>query len=166
MQESLSFVGGIPIVTKFASKKYPSNIRLEAAAFVRQMLQASTLTLQMFISCGGINVLVEFLEEDYETQKELVLIAINGIWSVFEMQGPTPKNDFCRIFSRNSVLQPLAAALHHVLDEEGELANLCIDKIVNIFHVFSRAEEHVKEMVAERSVLKSGLLQLYMQMLC
>lgn len=85
IQENLCFVGGIPIITKFASKKFPSNIRLEAAAFVRQMLQSSTLALQMFISCGGINVLVEFLEEDYHTQKELVLIGINGIWSVFEL---------------------------------------------------------------------------------
>lgn len=79
-------MGGIPIVTKFAGKKHPPNIRLEAAAFVRQMYQTSTLTLQMFVSCGGLNVLVEFLEEDYEAQKDLVLIGINGIWSVFELQ--------------------------------------------------------------------------------
>lgn len=86
IQENLCFVGGIPIITKFASKKYPGHIRLEAAAFVRQMYQTSTLTLQMFVSCGGLNVLVEFLEEDYDAQKDLVLIGVNGIWSVFEMQ--------------------------------------------------------------------------------
>ncbi|KAI9876428.1 MAG: hypothetical protein M1830_006531, partial [Pleopsidium flavum] len=33
IQENLCFVGGIPIITKFASKKYSSEIRLEAAAF-------------------------------------------------------------------------------------------------------------------------------------
>lgn len=86
IQENLCFVGGIPIITRFAQKKYSSDIRLEAAAFVRQMYQTSTLTLQMFVSCGGLNVLVEFLEEDYEDERDLVLIGVNGVWSVFELQ--------------------------------------------------------------------------------
>lgn len=121
---------------------------------MRQMYQTSILTLQMFVSCGGLNVLVEFLEEDYEAQQDLVLIGVNGIWSVFEMQGPTPKNDFCRIFSRSSVLQPLSIVLTHVLDEDSELSDLCVERVVNIFYLFSQAENHVKEMVADRIVLK------------
>ena len=152
-QENLCFVGGIPIITKFASKKQPSEIRLEAAAFVRQMFQTSTTTLQMFVSAGGLKVLVEFLEEDYEEERDLVLIGVNGIWSVFELQGSTPKNDFCRILSRNSVLDPLSLVLSRVLDEEGELAELCEGRIANIFFLFSQAENHVKELIAERTVL-------------
>jgi hypothetical protein len=53
---------------------------------VRQMYQTSTLTLQMFVSAGGLNVLVEFLDEDYDTSQSLVLIGVNGIWNVFELQ--------------------------------------------------------------------------------
>lgn len=155
IQENLCFVGGIPIITKFASRKYSSEIRLEAAAFVRQMFQTSTLTLQMFVSAGGLKVLVEFLEEDYEEERDLVLIGVNGIWSVFELQGPTPKNDFCRILSRNSVLDPLSLVLSRVLDEQGELAELCEGRIANIFFLFSQAENHVKELIAERTVLHS-----------
>jgi hypothetical protein len=90
IQENLCFVGGIPIINKFASKKYPREISLEAAAFVRQMYQTSTLTLQMFVSAGGLNVLVEFLEDDYEDERDLVLIGVNGIWSVFELQVSIP----------------------------------------------------------------------------
>ncbi|KAI9671821.1 MAG: hypothetical protein M1831_003349 [Alyxoria varia] len=160
IQENFCFVGGIPIVTKFAHKKYSSEIRLEAAAFVRQMYQTSTLTLQMFISCGGLNVLVEFLEEDYDAEKDLVLIGVNGVWSVFELQGPTPKNDFCRIFSRSQVLYPLSLVLNRVLEEEGELAELVQGRIVNIFFIFSQAENHVKESVADRMVLKRVLKDL------
>lgn len=44
----------------------------------------------MFISCGGLNVLVEFLEEDYEAERDLVLIGVNGIWSVFKLQVSRP----------------------------------------------------------------------------
>ena len=153
LQENLCFVGGIPIITQFASKRYSSEIRLEAAAFVRQMFQTSTLTLQMFVSAGGLKVLVEFLEEDYEEERDLVLIGVNGVWSVFELQGPTPKNDFCRILSRSSVLDPLSLVLSRVLDEEGELAELCEGRIANIFFLFSQAETYVKEIVAERTVL-------------
>lgn len=160
IQENLCFVGGIPIINEFASKKYPREIRLEAAAFVQQMYQTSTLTLQMFVSAGGLNVLVEFLEDDYEDERELVLIGVNGIWSVFELQGSTPKNDFCRILSRNSVLDPLSLVLSRVLDEEGELAEIVEGRIANIFFIFSQAENHVKEMVAERTVLHRVLKEL------
>lgn len=86
IQENLCFVGGIPIISQFAHKKFPSEIRQEAAAFVRQMYQTSTLTLQMFIGCGGLNVLVEFLEEDLEDDRDFVLIGVNGVWSVFNLQ--------------------------------------------------------------------------------
>ncbi|KAM0333375.1 hypothetical protein ACHAQA_002036 [Verticillium albo-atrum] len=162
IQENLCFVGGIPIITKFAARQYSNEIRVEAAAFVRQMYQTSTLTLQMFVSAGGLNVLVEFLDEDYDDAKDLVLIGVNGIWNVFELQGPTPKNDFCRIFSRSKILYPLALVLHRVLDEEGEdeLSELVEGRIVNIFYLFSQAENYVKEVVADRQVLKSVLKDL------
>ncbi|KAK3946046.1 hypothetical protein QBC46DRAFT_302417 [Diplogelasinospora grovesii] len=162
LQENLCFVGGIPIITKFAARQYSNEIRLEAAAFVRQMYQTSTLTLQMFVSAGGLNVLVEFLDEDYDTSQSLVLIGVNGIWNVFELQGPTPKNDFCRIFSRSKILDPLAAVLHKVLDEEdkNELSELIEGRIVNIFYLFSQAENYVKEVVADRQVLKTVLKDL------
>ena len=160
IQENFCFVGGIPIVTKFAQKKFSSEIRLEAAAFVRQMYQTSTLTLQMFISCGGLNVLVEFLEEDYDAERDLVLVGVNGVWSVFELQGSTPKNDFCRIFSRSQVLYPLSLVLSRVLEEKGEFAELVEGRIVNIFFLFSQAENHVKESVADRMVLKTVLKDL------
>lgn len=125
------------------------------------MYQTSTLTLQMFISAGGLNVLVEFLDEDYETARDLVLIGVNGIWNVFDLQGPTPKNDFCRIFSRSRILDPLADVLRRVLDEaedgRDEYSELIEGRIVNIFYLFSQAENYVKEVVADRHVLKSVL---------
>ena len=166
VQENFCFVGGIPKINKFASKKYPREIRLEAAAFVRQMYQTSTLILQMFVSAGGLTVLVDFLEDDYDDDRELVLIGVNGIWSVFELQGSTPKNDFCRILSRNSVLDPLSLVLNRVLNEHSdsseqrELAELCESRIASIFFIFSQAENYVKELVAERTVLHRVLKNL------
>ena len=50
------------------------------------MFQTSTLTLQMFVSAGGLNVLIEFLDEDYDEARDFVLIGVDGIWNVFELQ--------------------------------------------------------------------------------
>ncbi|KAI0152834.1 hypothetical protein GGR57DRAFT_159814 [Xylariaceae sp. FL1272] len=156
LQENLCFVGGIPIITKFAALQYSIEVRLEAAAFIRQMYSTSTLTLQMFVSAGGLNVLVGYLDEDYEAHRDLVLIGVNGIWNVFELQGPTPKNDFCRIFSRSNILSPLSFVLERVLAEDvgTELGQLIEGRIVSIFYLFSQAENYVKELVANRIVLK------------
>ncbi len=52
------------------------------------------------------------------------------------------------------MLYPLSLVLNRVLDEEGELAELCEGRIVNIFFLFSQAENHVKDIVADRMVLK------------
>lgn len=86
IQENLCFVGGIPAITKFTARQYSYEIRREAAAFVRQMYQTSTLTLQMFVSAGGLHILVEFLDEDFDEAREFVLIGVNGIWNVFDLQ--------------------------------------------------------------------------------
>ena len=51
-------------------------------------------------------------------------------------------------------MSPLALVLDRVLDEEDELAELIEGRIVNIFYLFSQAENYVKEVVADRVVLK------------
>jgi hypothetical protein len=76
------------------------------------------------------------------------------VYGVFELQGPTPKNDFCRIFSRSSVLYPLSLVLNRMVEESGEVAALIVGRIVKIFLVFSQAESHVKDLVADRMILK------------
>lgn len=167
LQENLCFVGGIPVITQFAARQFSSDIRLEAAAFAQQMYETSTLTLQMFVSCGGISVLAGFLDEDYDFARDLVLVGVNGIWRVFELQGPTPRNDFCRLFSKAKVLDPLAEILHRVLDhrafnpdEKDELSEFIEGRIVDLFLMFSQADSEVKELIADRAVIKSMSIHL------
>jgi hypothetical protein len=57
-------------------------------------------------------------------------------------------------------LDPLSLVLSRVLDEDGELAEIVEGRIANIFFIFSQAENHVKEMVAERTVLHRVLKEL------
>lgn len=53
-------------------------------------------------------------------------------------------------------MSPLALVLDRVLDEDDELSELIEGRIVNIFYLFSQAENYVKEVVADRVVLKRG----------
>ncbi|KAK6509963.1 hypothetical protein TWF481_004678 [Arthrobotrys musiformis] len=158
--ENLCFVGGIPTITKFATKHHHKEIRLEAAIFIRQICHMSRLTLQMFVSCGGLNVLVELIEDDYSTHKELVLTGIEGVVDVFKLQGSTPKNDFCRILSRHMVLRPLSLVLSQICREQEDRYEIYCDKIVNLFYLFSQAENQVKEAIADRVTLKRILKDL------
>lgn len=122
-QENACLVGLIPVVMSFAVPDRPREVRMEAAYFSQQLCQSSSLTLQMFIACGGIPVLVGFLEADYVRYREMVHLAIDGMWQVFKLQRSTPRNDFCRIAAKNGILPRLINTLYS-LNEAARLASI------------------------------------------
>lgn len=124
-QENACLVGLIPVVMSFAVPDRPREIRMEAAYFLQQLCQSSSLTLQMFIACRGIPVLVGFLEADYAKYREMVHLAIDGMWQVFKLQRSTPRNDFCRIAAKNGILLRLINTLYS-LNEATRLASISI----------------------------------------
>ncbi|XP_062183894.1 MAP3K epsilon protein kinase 1-like isoform X2 [Phragmites australis] len=121
--ENACLVGLIPVVMNFAEPKRPKDVRMQASWFLQQLCQASTLTLQMFIACQGIPVLVGFLEPDYAKYRDMVHLAIDGIWQVFKLQHSTPRNDFCRIAAKNGILLRLVNTLHS-LNEATRFASI------------------------------------------
>ncbi|QRW20101.1 STE/STE11 kinase [Rhizoctonia solani] len=155
--ESFCLIGGIPVVMSFTTKKYSTECRIEASNFIRVLCQTSVLTLQMFISCRGLKVLVDLLDEDYSNQTNLVAHALNGIGSVFELQGPTPKNDFCRMFIREGLLDPLSSALLNVIASHGEVADEMKTKILIILLVFcqvSHSDGTVRNALGARKIIR------------
>lgn len=124
-QENACLVGLIPAVMSFAVPDRPREIRMEAACFLQQLCQSSALTLQMFIACRGIPVLVGFLEADYAKYREMVHLAIDGMWQVFKLQRSTPRNDFCRIAAKNGILLRLINTLYS-LNEATRLASISV----------------------------------------
>ncbi|KAF8349417.1 hypothetical protein F5887DRAFT_946059 [Amanita rubescens] len=155
--ESFCLIGGIPLMMEFTSKKYPSECRLEASNFIRLLCHTSVLTLQMFISCRGLKVLVDLLDEDYAEESDLVVHALNGIGSVFELQSPTTKNDFCRMFIREGLLDPLSAALLNVMTNKGGQAMAMKKKVIQIILVFcqvSQSDIHIRNALGTRKVIR------------
>nr|ODO01011.1 STE/STE11/CDC15 protein kinase [Cryptococcus depauperatus CBS 7855] len=168
MLESFCLIGGIPVIIPYTSKKHSLETRLEASTFIRQLTR-SALTLQMFISCRGLRILVELLDEDYALNKTLILSSLEGINSVFELQSPTPRNDFVRMFVREGVIDPLSTALLAILKDEGmsrdkgvkegkdggsmvQQASRAIDVLL-LFCQVAQADSRVREAFAARTVM-------------
>ncbi|CAI5725566.1 unnamed protein product [Hyaloperonospora brassicae] len=130
-QENLALVGLMPVIIKLTKEHNPYRspgkrdrkcridgpedhgfvkaVRMEAAKFVQQCCKTSSLTLQMFIACGGLPVLVDFLTLegttfDLDHDVDLLRIALDGIFSVFSIQ-TIPKNDICRLFVKAGLLR-------------------------------------------------------------
>ncbi|XAR64021.1 Non-specific serine/threonine protein kinase [Bertholletia excelsa] len=122
-QENACLVGLIPVVMSFAAPDRPREVRTEAAYFLQQLCQSSSLTLQMFIACRGIPILVGFLEANYAKFREMVHLAIDGMWQVFKLQRSTPRNDFCRVAAKNGILWRLINTLYS-LNEAARLASI------------------------------------------
>ncbi|KAJ0242400.1 Protein kinase domain-containing protein [Hirschfeldia incana] len=128
-QENACLVGLIPVLMSFAGpdlgpeRDHSQEIRMESAYFLLQLCLSSSPTLQMFIACGGIPVLVGFIEADYAKHREMVHLAIDGMWHVFKLKMSTPINDFCRIAAKNGVLPRLINTLVS-LNEATRLASI------------------------------------------
>jgi hypothetical protein len=123
-----------------------------------------TLTNSLFLLSPtrnrGLKTLVELLDEDYSEQTDLVAYALNGIGSVFELQSPTSKNDFCRMFIREGLLEPLSNVLLNVMGNREEEAREMKGKIIQIVLVFSQVSQsdiHVRSALGTRSVVRRKL---------
>lgn len=122
------------------------------------MLASSDLNAQIFVSCRGLGILTEFLEEDYHDARTLVMTGIEGILRVFSLQGKyTPKNDLCRVMARSGVLEPLTYILHNLVTEQDRAADddPAVRSILQIMLTFAQADEYVRQLIATLPVLKS-----------
>lgn len=94
-------------------------------------------------------------------QRDLVVHAINGIGNVFELQSPTPKNDFCRMFIREGLLNPLSSALINIMSADPSTSSAMKSKIIQIIVVFcqvSQSDAHVRGALGTRMVVRRKLL--------
>ncbi|KAL6005743.1 hypothetical protein ACLOJK_006316 [Asimina triloba] len=115
-QEYACSLGLIPIVMNFATPDCPNEVRMQAAYFLQQLCQSSSSTLQMFIACRGIPILVGFLESDYAKRRDMVQLAVDGMWQIFKLPRLTQRNDFCRIAAMNGILSRLVNIIHSLND--------------------------------------------------
>ena len=74
---------------------------------------AEARIIQMVVGCRGIPVLVGLLEADAPFSH----LALDCLWKVTNLQGPTPKRDFCRLLARARAAPRLVALLSRAFRE-------------------------------------------------
>lgn len=98
---------------------------------------------------------MELLDEDYSVNETLILSALEGIGSVFDLQSPTPKPDFCRMFTREGIMDPLSTALLALIkdpDTDEDVTRRCLDVLL-LFSQVAQADSHVRASFAERTIM-------------
>jgi hypothetical protein len=75
------------------------------------------------------------------------------------IQGPTPRNDFCRIFAQEGILSPLSFVLLSLCTDKDAEAVDVKRQLLNLLVIFSQSDRKVKEGMTTRSILlRSSLL--------
>lgn len=92
------------------------------------------------------------VDENYAEHRDLVWMAVDGICRVLEMQGPTPRADFCRLLAKEGLLEPLSHSFVSVLDDEDDLAQSAASKIAYVVLQFSQSDMRVRLELANRPV--------------
>jgi hypothetical protein len=142
------------MIMNVISSEYDFETKRQASKYIHETCFTSSLTLQMFIACRGLPVLVSFLEHTDITflqLKEIIYYGINGIIQVFNIplsSCSTPKNDFCRIFAKSKIMHHLSKVLYNLLiimkdeKEEKELIeyNKYLKNVLIIIQLFSASD--------------------------
>jgi len=133
----------------------PSDVHFVSVCLLPSI--GSEYSFCLWLRCRGLKVLVDLLDEDYSEQTELVEHALNGIGNVFELQSPTTKNDFCRMFIREGLLDPLSAALLNVMairDTPTQETKMKVIQILLVFSQVSQSDIHVRNALGTRKVVR------------
>nr|CAB3488549.1 unnamed protein product [Digitaria exilis] len=120
--ENACLVGLIPVVMNFAEPNRPKDVRVQASLFLQQLCQA----------------------------RDMVHLAIDGIWQVFKLQHSTLRNDFCRIAAKNGVLLRLVNTLHS-LNEATRFASISGSEVSR----HGRENGHIDSIVKDSNRVQS-----------
>jgi len=168
---NLCIMGIIPVVMECGASGQPVLTRLYSAYFVQRVI-SSNETFQMFLACRGLSVLVDLLEPDYIKHKELVIIAIDCVSSIFKQSGTTtPKNEYFHLCCNVGLMERLSVSLVNLLlhksdkdnssaseqdwddDEVGHSNAAFTEKAAEVFKVFSLGDADVKLRIVSDSVM-------------
>eukprot|EP01117_Protostelium_nocturnum_P008943 TRINITY_DN320_c0_g1_i1.p1 TRINITY_DN320_c0_g1~~TRINITY_DN320_c0_g1_i1.p1 ORF type:complete len:1357 (-),score=566.17 TRINITY_DN320_c0_g1_i1:87-4157(-) len=161
---NICVMGVIPSIMYCSDNTHPLLTRHYTAYFVLRAISLPE-TLQMFVACRGLVILVEFLERDFKHNKDLILVALNCISRILKAQGTTvtPKNEYFHLFLNcENFLERLSLTLLNLLTE-GAKMNIptddegvsFADKTALIFKAFSMGDADVKMRICRDEVMSN-----------
>lgn len=155
--ENFCLLGGIPLVAQFRSSSYEPAVRLQVIKFVK-LLEESDKALSMFVSCGGLRVLVKFVQEDLDAAPEFSLVAIGCIHRIMTNDVSRSKSDICRMLSKYGVVFWFVVLLNgltignKVVNEKD--AAETVNKIMEIIKFFGQSEAKVRAAISNSELIK------------
>ena len=141
-------IGALPSVIKFSDDSHGRDLRLEAAYLLTQLCKASKLTLQIFVGCGGCKVLTSFLDVDYINDRSMVWMGLEGVCSIFQLHGITPRLDFCRMFLKCGLVNAVMRVFPSLVEDDHPSTEPYLAQGLFILATFAQAAD----VVIKRSV--------------
>eukprot|EP00898_Chlorokybus_atmophyticus_P008952 jgi/Chlat1/9058/Chrsp94S08315 len=141
-QENVCLLGLIPMVMRFLDSSYSKAVRLQAAAFMRQICCTGTLTLQLFVACQGIPVLVKLLETDPDC-RDMLYAGIDGIWQVFRVQTGISKGETCKLLTKAGMVERLVDALASFNDNRSRRRTT---ELITVLDAVTNGEGHESDL--------------------
>jgi len=78
--------GFIQQLAKFGHYSNSREVKIEVAYFIGQMFQNSRESIQMFISCNGLSILLGLMNLDSIENIDLVMLALDSVQVIFDDQ--------------------------------------------------------------------------------
>lgn len=123
---------------------------MESASFVRKLVSVNDFTRRVFLSCRGLDFIVLLLKSDYEKQRRLHWMAIEGLHTILTQQGPNNKNDFCVLVLRSGALGLMIERMRDLAYDESDEGLVYLEQVVDLLAIFSTAGSQVKDYMAAR----------------
>ena len=178
LKESFCLLGGIPPVLKFLDKtKYSHEIRElsmmitneictdnsneiikhcsllddtnKIENIVKKNRKISADNIQMFISCGGTNSLVETLQYDFKEELDLVALTIQNISDILNSKCGIQIPDFCRLFMSAGLIEPLSKVLLEFVENKETKYPEAIHIICDTLYKLASADKKVRMEMAD-----------------
>jgi hypothetical protein len=139
-------------------------------------------SLSSLLNAQPVSDLKSFISILDSQHRDLVISALGGIGSVFQLQvrsvplppsltsktqtyspslpyfqSPTPRNDFARMFIREGLEDPLSTALFNITSDKDEGAADAKAQILAVFLLFcqvSQADSRVREALGKRRIIR------------
>lgn len=168
IKENFCLLGGIPpvmqfLVTQQASRqapRYSAKLRETALQILTDICQQSLDNTQMFLACNGVSSLVTILGYDVKTEWGMMATSVQIMYNIFDAGRARQKADFCRLFTKAGVLQPMSNILFYFAtkterDTRGKTIQEMLNNICKLWNTFSQADLMVKKEMSVPDVMKN-----------
>eukprot|EP00359_Climacostomum_virens_P006533 CAMPEP_0204904778 /NCGR_PEP_ID=MMETSP1397-20131031/5049_1 /ASSEMBLY_ACC=CAM_ASM_000891 /TAXON_ID=49980 /ORGANISM="Climacostomum Climacostomum virens, Strain Stock W-24" /LENGTH=961 /DNA_ID=CAMNT_0052073597 /DNA_START=1865 /DNA_END=4748 /DNA_ORIENTATION=+ len=149
MQETLCTTGFLPSVLRFVGDEYARELRVEAAYLIGQLCHSSSVTLKLFLAGGGLEILVNLLDTNYDEHKDLVMLALDCMLVIVDAESCT--DDYLRVWTSSGAVERLILTIDNLASDSMNLSYL--HKAADLWLVFSTGPKAVQLNCCEEEML-------------